>query len=605
MVAAMLCLGTSSASEPYLTVDHQISPTEIWSVDSGSMPNQSQVTLTIRGEGDPQEIPVEAILAIDSSSNMNGSDPKYDRLLTAESFIMAMNFSRDRVGVVSFDNDVDFAQPLTGNLSSAINKTHEIDSEGGANLDAGLNASIDLLVGNDTAPGAAKVILLLTDGNGSYTPSGEAGSPADRAKEAGIEIYAIGLNLNDSAAEERLMNMTIATGGRFYKMVENDTIESIYREICRTTIAGENTSLVYTMPTSFNASAYSIEPGSVAMESGVTFLMWDLGTILTSDSLNLSFNISTNEEGKFNLVGAVGFEQFSDLLGYLELETRSIDVLDYKSGISIKMIDGPENFSSYFGSIAEHADQNPLFESAKYDEDHIVLEYADTHDNAFIFEDGRLVVASDGEFTLDKRDELHFEISYLFFGLEQSGIRITERDRNSMFDHAVYYAQEAVVYCDMLIGLDDDFSCSLNVPNCTILEARLAITGEDPIELDPKGLCYYIDGKHVDCCWGFPDLPFVPVGGAKALALKGAASLFRYVGYDSCTVPPSDIANRISSPGVHEISVTEVDAVHTMSIEVIASPCTESFELILEEDEDVIREGASSDILALISIMDR
>ena len=90
------------------------------------------------------------------------------------------------MGVVSWDDDIDFVLPLTDDFTEAVNKIDEIDSKDGTNIDTGLKAAVDLLAGDSST---SDVIIFLTDGNGKYTQSGVPGSQADRASALSTRLF--------------------------------------------------------------------------------------------------------------------------------------------------------------------------------------------------------------------------------------------------------------------------------------------------------------------------------------------------------------------------------------------------------------------------------
>jgi len=171
--------------------------------------------------------PVDVILAIDSSGSMKTNDPRRLRIATAKQLIAQLDPGRDQAGIVSWDNDIDFVQPLTSDLVRVEQMLERIDASGATNLNAGLAAAIDEFVRG--RPEAKKVIIFLTDGDGTYTFSGQPGSPVALARQKGITIYAIGLG--SAPARRKLEDMAKATGGRFYIAPTAEDLRQIYEEI--------------------------------------------------------------------------------------------------------------------------------------------------------------------------------------------------------------------------------------------------------------------------------------------------------------------------------------------------------------------------------------
>lgn len=186
--------------------------------------------MTFTFEERPAEVmraPVDVMLAIDSSGSMITNDPRKLRILTAKQFIEQLDPQRDQAGVVSWDNDIDFVQPLTSDLTRVADRVEQVDASGATSLNVGLNAAIDEFVRGRT--GVKRVIIFLTDGDGTYTFSGQAGSPAALARQRGVTIYAIGLG--SAPVQRKLEDMATATGGKFYLAPTAEDLKRIYEEI--------------------------------------------------------------------------------------------------------------------------------------------------------------------------------------------------------------------------------------------------------------------------------------------------------------------------------------------------------------------------------------
>lgn len=186
--------------------------------------------LTLTWEERPAEAeraPLDVILAIDSSGSMKLNDPRGLRIVTAKQFIAQLDPKRDQAGVVSWDNDIDFIQALTSDLERVASKIEQVDASGATSLNTGLAAAIDEFIRG--RPEAKKVIIFLTDGDGTYTFSGQPGAPASLARQKGIVIYAIGLG--NEPVQRKLEDMASATGGRYYLVPTAEDLKQIYDEI--------------------------------------------------------------------------------------------------------------------------------------------------------------------------------------------------------------------------------------------------------------------------------------------------------------------------------------------------------------------------------------
>lgn len=153
---------------------------------------------------------VGASLIIDSSGSMSWEDPQDLRKDGAKAYVTAST-ARDRVGVIDFDSSVTIrhepANPVT-DRQSLFDAIDAIDSSGGTNLGAGVQAGCDML--RSSGEQDAKTGLFLTDGRGSY---------ADQAScfvDEGWPLFTFGLG--DGTDEDLLAAMAEQTGGTFVKL---------------------------------------------------------------------------------------------------------------------------------------------------------------------------------------------------------------------------------------------------------------------------------------------------------------------------------------------------------------------------------------------------
>lgn len=174
--------------------------------------------------------PIDVVLALDSSQSMTGSDPEKIAINGARLFIGRLDSTKDRVGVVSWDDDIDFFTALSNDLEQAKRDLGRVDQSGSTNLDAGLREALRLLK-QGAQSGGRKVIVFLTDGDGIYTSPGEAGSVVDQAKAEGVVIYAIGLGAGPVMA--KLNSMAQGTGGKAFHARQAGDLVDVYTAIAQ------------------------------------------------------------------------------------------------------------------------------------------------------------------------------------------------------------------------------------------------------------------------------------------------------------------------------------------------------------------------------------
>jgi hypothetical protein len=174
------------------------------------------------GGGDPVLIDVAFVL--DSSGSMTSNDPQGLRRTASKSFVDAL-LAEDRGTVVDFDSFARLLQPLTSDkalLKAAIDR---IDSSGGTNIGAGVSVGLtELARGKGDDPERAQIMILLTDGVGSYNPL-----LTTQAGNAGVTIYTIGLG--SGVSDALLRGIAEGTGGEYHPVAEAADLPDVFREI--------------------------------------------------------------------------------------------------------------------------------------------------------------------------------------------------------------------------------------------------------------------------------------------------------------------------------------------------------------------------------------
>ncbi len=238
-IAAQPAPSPTATSTPYLP-----EPTATPTVTSG----EGQCTIQGRQSAAPQRVerwqplrlsvsltadcPAEArartdiFLLIDGSSSM-GEGGKHEAARAAvEQFLVEIDFTRHRVGLIAFSDTPWVAQPLTDRsdrLSSALSETGQ--PSGGTNIGAAIRMA-QREIDQTGRRGAVGVVVLLTDGRQS-SEDAMLQAAAD-ARAAGIVLFAIGLGVD--AARESLRRLT-DDPERYYDAPTKDDLAAIYEQI--------------------------------------------------------------------------------------------------------------------------------------------------------------------------------------------------------------------------------------------------------------------------------------------------------------------------------------------------------------------------------------
>jgi hypothetical protein len=248
-------------------------------------------------------------------------------------------------------------------------------------------------------------------------------------------------------------------------------------------------------------------------------------------------------------------------------------VPEFRSGVSTTL-----GVAVDFDVLSSRA--NAIYDVIESDDTHIIWKFTGTTgDWAFVYADGRLVVASMVDFDLSAKDTLEKEMNDVIDMLNAVGGKISTAKRTHAINHASYYAGEAGVYHRIKYKFDTNLNLHLTVPQCTVKKARLDVEGHDKCNYcalggSIPGQHYYINGKEVSGC----DLK----GSCVRKGISCGSYYCRYCGDAWVYVKPVNIQKNIPY-GVHTITATGIDDEHTMFIEAYTSPATKN--MVLYNDD--------------------
>jgi Ca-activated chloride channel family protein len=214
-------------------------------------PQQGQTNATVHASG------VDIMVLLDVSGSMQSLDFKLDgvpasRVDVVKSVVRKFIEARpnDRIGLTIFAGLPYLISPVTldhGWLLGNLERVHIGDIEDGTAIGSALASGLNRLR-NQTAK--SKLIILMTDGqnnSGQITPL----TAAEAAKALGVKVYTIGIGVRGEAPipvtdafgrkrivmekvdvdEDTLNRIATATGARFYRATDTDSLNRIYDEI--------------------------------------------------------------------------------------------------------------------------------------------------------------------------------------------------------------------------------------------------------------------------------------------------------------------------------------------------------------------------------------
>ena len=225
----------AAAGSVTVTVDHFSTYAVFDIVNWGQTWEAKDNPCRVRTDGGGDDVVfLDLALSIDSSGSMSWNDPDGLRRDAAKIFVDAL-LPEDRAAVIDFDSSARVLQSLTTNKDAVKGAIDRIDDFGGTNISAGVSTANNVLINNND-PDRGRVMILLTDGDGSWNPY-----YLQQAKQGYITIYTIGLG---SAVNTGLLS-TIAseTGGQYYQVDSADELPEAFRRISDDTGGDEGVTL--------------------------------------------------------------------------------------------------------------------------------------------------------------------------------------------------------------------------------------------------------------------------------------------------------------------------------------------------------------------------
>ena len=195
--------------------------------------------------------PIDVMLVIDRSGSMI-LPPDPLRLQNAKSaaitFVNTMDFSKDAVGLASFNESAKLNLGLTSNQATIVNAINALKAGGQTNIGGGLKVAREEII----LSGDAKALILLSDGAPNVNATGGFcfggfslnNSCANHSlnesivtKLAGIEIFTIGLGIDNSTSlgniTEILLKQIASTPSNYFTAPNSTQLEAIYLQIAQ------------------------------------------------------------------------------------------------------------------------------------------------------------------------------------------------------------------------------------------------------------------------------------------------------------------------------------------------------------------------------------
>ena len=159
---------------------------------------------------------LDMMFVMDTSSSLRSTDPKDFRSAGAIGLVKNLSPKSDiKIGVVSFDNKVDFVQPLTSDRDEVVQALRDLPRSGSTNLAAGILAALAELVQNGR-PDASRVMMLFTDGKSNRSKALGAMQEA-QVYSVAIQTLLLGSSRTGASILDEIAG---GTGGSFVQVTD-------------------------------------------------------------------------------------------------------------------------------------------------------------------------------------------------------------------------------------------------------------------------------------------------------------------------------------------------------------------------------------------------
>jgi Mg-chelatase subunit ChlD len=205
---------------------------EIQSPSSGFTANEG--SLTVEVDGIASAIGgvryLDMIFVMDTSQSLRSTDPEDYRSEGAIGLVRNLSPKSDiKIGVVSFDNKGELAQPLTSDRDAAVAALRGLPKSGSTNIAAGIATALKELADNGR-PGSSRVIMLFTDGMSNERKAYDA---AVQSHAHGVTIQSLLLGSSNQGSSI-LDTVAWATGGSFLRVSDPTELPQAFLDM-RTT----------------------------------------------------------------------------------------------------------------------------------------------------------------------------------------------------------------------------------------------------------------------------------------------------------------------------------------------------------------------------------
>lgn len=317
---------------------------------------------TVQEFGEQDSVPANIALAVDCSGSMKGAKETID--LGTELFI-GMKRACDRISLTAYHKSIQVVFPLTGDTAYMLSefRAYKKNSQGlfTSTYDGILKTLATL---KDAPPDEPRVAVVFSDGDENQSLA-KIGDIFEYATKNNISIYCVGFGY---ANDEPLQDLSLYTGGKYYRAYTKKDLLAIFLDIYRSL---RNYYLVRYTPPRFDG-LHNIEltvdvPGRDTLMARGLYDKTPLNPIDPRDEFSrpilFAFNQSEIDSASYYILDelAEALERFERVLLEVQGHTDNVGTEEYnqklslaraesvRSGLILRGIDGSRLRTRGFG----------------------------------------------------------------------------------------------------------------------------------------------------------------------------------------------------------------------------------------------------------------
>ena len=307
-----LAAPTTPQDQPQIEVSTAVEPIPIFAKGSGAEPQIANVKIILKGTG-PARFPIDVVLVIDKSVS-----PNYMKEF-GPAFVDKLGDS-DRVGLVTYATDATVDLGLTSDKAAIKAKLEALSAAEGAALSKALKLANNELIKNGRADAVRAQILLI-----KALKEFGAVSEAARAKEQKIKIFPIWLGINK--VPPLLAQIASMTSAQIFKAPPIAAVEDLLKALFQNIVGREiKVKLTVTSSVTLEDTGWATVTEN---PDGTKTLEWNTSELMTGQSFEASFNVSSQTKGQLTVSqdpSSVEFKDLADKLQTLSIPSITVEV---------------------------------------------------------------------------------------------------------------------------------------------------------------------------------------------------------------------------------------------------------------------------------------